>query len=234
MEENPTTPLVIEPARHDAPGSDMSRHTFTIKQAADRFASLGVPRSPRSVQRFCELGNLDCIRVKGEKTERYFVDPLSVERYAEELRQLENISQLGMDTSRHDATERDTTRHDAPASNVKPTEEAPAPTPTPEPSDELRSRLDAAEKEKMQLQIDVAARTYVINQMTDERRHFLDQIVTQSREIGRLETRVQQLAAPQPDVTRHDATVVEVPPEPERVEPTPPPQPEKRKPWWRR
>ena len=113
MEETSTTPLLIEPARHDATHPDMSRHTFTIKQSADRFASLGVPRSPRSVQRFCELGNLDCIRVKGEKTERYFVDPQSVERYAEELRQLENISHLGIDMSRHDASYRVPSRHDA-------------------------------------------------------------------------------------------------------------------------
>ena len=181
------------------------------------------------MQRFCELGNLDCIRVKGEKTERYFVDPQSIERYAEELRQLENISQLGMDMSRHDASYRVPSRHDAPTPNAERAEDAPIPAPIVEPSDEFRSRMAALEKEKVQLQIDVAARTYFINQMTDERRHFLDQIVTQSREIGRLETQVQLLAAPQPDMSRHDATVVETPPEP-----VPPPQPEKRKRGWRR
>ena len=71
---------------------DMSRHTLTIKQASALFANLGVPRSTRSIQRFCEIGSIDCIRVKGEKTDRYFVDQQSVERYAKELKQLEHIS----------------------------------------------------------------------------------------------------------------------------------------------
>ena len=145
--------------RHDATQGDMSRHTLTIKQAADLFAALGVPRSPRSVQRFCELQHLDCILVKGEKVERYFIDPASIERYAEELKQLENISQLGADLPRHDATQRDTTRHVA---------SVPVAEPAPEPiseaaheTPELRNRVDTLEKENMQLKIDLSARVIV-------------------------------------------------------------------------
>ena len=190
-------------ASHDAPSRDMSRHTMTIKQTAELFSSLGVPRSPRSVQRFCDLGNIDAIRVKGEKTERYFIDPLSVERYAEELRQLENISQLGTDASRHDASQRDTTRRVA-TESVPPAPPESAPTPLRE-TPELRDRVDTLEKENMQLKIDLAARVIVINQMADERRGFFEQVTTQSRDIGRLEMQVQQLAAPRPEVSRHDA-----------------------------
>ena len=84
MEQKPQDDV----SRHDTSQRDMPRHILTIKQAADLFSQHGVSRSPRSVQRFCELGHLDCARIKGDKGERYFVDPLSIERYAEELKQL--------------------------------------------------------------------------------------------------------------------------------------------------
>ena len=109
--EIPPTP---PSSRHDAMQHDMSRHTLTIKQASALFANLGVPRSTRSVQRFCEIGSIDCIRVKGEKTERYFINQPSVERYAKELQQLEHISRIEDDRPRHDATQHDIARHSTP------------------------------------------------------------------------------------------------------------------------
>ena len=207
----------ISASRHDAPEHDTSRHTLTIKQAAHLFADLGVPRSPRSVQRFCELNNIDCIRVKGEKTERYFVNQPSVERYAEELKQLENISRIEDDTARYDAPQRDMTRNDAPRREapasvepvISPDREAPAP----------HERIVILEKEKLQLAIDRAAKEQVIGQMLDERRTWLGQLTEQSRVIGRLEMQVQQLEAPKSDTSRHDATTVEEP----AVVPTPVP-----------
>jgi hypothetical protein len=201
MEEISAAEQQNDVTRHDAPQRDMSRHTLTIKQAADLLASFGVPRAPRSVQRFCELGSIDCLRVKGEKTERYFIDPLSVERYAQELRQLENISQIGSDVTRHDASQRDMARHDATEADV-----VVVPKPVAEPSREtaeLSARIDILQKEKGQLQIDLAARVIVINQMVDERRGFVTQLTELSRENGRLEMQVQQLAAPR--TARHDA-----------------------------
>ena len=206
MDTNETISTIDDVSRHDAPQHDTSRHTLTIKQGADLFASLGVPRSPRSVQRFCELKHLDCIRVQGERTERYFIDPLSVTRYAEELKQLESISQLGNDTPRHDASLRDVTRHDATRITM-PT----IPDPIPEPDIEtakLRERVDTLEKENLQLQIDRSAKEQVIGHMVNERRGFIEQITGQSREIGRLETQLLQLEAPNDDEARHDATEV--------------------------
>ena len=204
MEALPAPAQHDDVTRHDASQRDVSRHTLTIKQAAEMFAGLGTPRSPRSVQRFCEVGAIDCLRVKGEKTERYFVDPQSVERYAEELRQLESISQIGGDVTRYDASQRDMTRSDATAPQravrLEPTAE------TGRETAELRAQVDTLEKEKGQLQIDLQARVIVINQMVDERRAFIGQITELSRENGRLETQVQQLAAPKPDMSRHDAT----------------------------
>jgi hypothetical protein len=204
--DDPSVLLFDDTSRHDATKRDASRHTLTIKQSAQLFASLGVPRSPRSVQRFCEPGNLDAIRVKGEKTERYFIDPVSVERYAKELRQLENISQIGSDVSRHDVTQHDMSRSDATDSN--PSVVPAAAFKSDHQSEGLLTRVDTLEKEKLQLQIDRAAKEQVIGHMIDERRQLVDQLTALSRENGRLEMHVQQLAAPATNMSRHDATEV--------------------------
>ena len=196
------TLLVEAASRHDATQRDVSRHTLTIKQSAELFSSLGVPRSPRSVQRFCELGNLDAIRVKGEKTERYFIDPISVRRYARELQQLENISQLGSDVSRQDMSRRDMTRSDTTDSNALVIPEVVS---KPDHEDKkLLAQVDALEKEKLQLQIDRAAKEQVIGHMIDERRQFVDRLTALSRENGRLEMQVHQLAAPVMDLLLRD------------------------------
>lgn len=205
MENNITLVHHDDITRHDALRRDTSRHTLTIKQTSELFAKHGVPRSPRSIQRFCDQENIDCIRVKGDKTERYFVDPVSVERYAYELKQLENISHIGAEVTRHDASQHDTSRHDATLDSTAPNVAKHTHYAADE-SVELRSRIDVLDKENIQLKIDRAAKEQVIGQMLDDRRAWLGQLTEQSREIGRLEMQVQQLAAPSRDMTRHDAT----------------------------
>ena len=219
--EIPPTPL---PSRHDTIQHDMSRHTLTIKQASALFVNLGVPRSTRSIQRFCEIGSIDCIRVKGEKTERYFINQPSVERYAKELQQLEHISRIEGDIPRHDATQHDIARHDAPRRYEPKREPTLEPAPVPPSnssngSQELKSRIDVLEKENLQLKIDRSAKEQVIGHIMDERHKMIDRLTELGRDIGSLETRLLQLAAPQHDMSRHDATddattfVTPVPPE---------------------
>src|SRR4051812_39519160 len=73
-------------ARSSAPVDyDKARHPLTIADAVELFAQLGTPRSKRSVQRFCEQGHLDCVRIKGPRGDQFFISRESVERYAEEL-----------------------------------------------------------------------------------------------------------------------------------------------------
>src|ERR687894_2120651 len=89
-------------ARSSAPiDYDKARHLLTIADAVELFAQLGTPRSKRSVQRFCEQGNLDCVRIKGPRGDQFFINRESVARYAEELRQIEAVASLG-DDARHD------------------------------------------------------------------------------------------------------------------------------------
>lgn len=189
------------PDRHGATQREVPRHTLTIKQAKQLFISFGVPRSTRSIQRFCEIGTIDCIRVKGEKVERYFIDQPSVERYALELKQLERISHIEEDVPRRDASQRDGARY------VATPDGDPVSTTMPDRNATLFSaRVDILEKENFQLQIDRAAKEQVIGQMLEERRAWLGQLNDQSREIGRLEMQIQQIAAPRHDTARHVAT----------------------------
>src|SRR5215208_2986337 len=101
-------------ARSSAPVDyDKARHPLTIADAVELFAQLGTPRSKRSVQRFCEQGHLDCVRIKGPRGDQFFINRESVERYAEELRQIEAVASLG-DDARHDAPQHAVARFSAP------------------------------------------------------------------------------------------------------------------------
>lgn len=135
--------MEIGAARIDASQRDEARHSLTTAQATELFAQLGVPRSKRSVQRFCESGHLDFVAVKGPRGDEFFISRLSVERYAEELRQIDSIATIG-DESRHDALQRDAARHDAPQRDTR--EAPPEPTPTThdliDESGELKRRDD--------------------------------------------------------------------------------------------
>jgi hypothetical protein len=42
---------------------DMTRYSLTAELASLRFARAGVPRSPRTVMRYCSSGHLDCVKV---------------------------------------------------------------------------------------------------------------------------------------------------------------------------
>jgi hypothetical protein len=173
------------------------------------------------VQRFCESGHLDCIRVQGENAERNFVNRDSILRYAEELKQIEATSRIdhdvGPDTSRHDAPSRDLERHCASSENDRPRQAAtrsdsaadvPVVQPPPSAAEfeatALRQRVETLEKEKLPLAIDRAAKEQVINQMVDERRSWLADLVEMSRQKGQLEMRVEQLAAPGRDMSRQE------------------------------
>lgn len=106
--------LDSDAARNSAPSyHDTARHSLTITQASELFAQLGVPRSKRSVQRFCEQGHLDCVRIKAARGDQFFINRDSVQRYAEELRQIEVVASIGAE-ARHDAPQHAIARNSAP------------------------------------------------------------------------------------------------------------------------
>ena len=49
--------------------SDDSDFTLTIDDALERYARAGLPRTPRSIQRYCAKGHLQC-RLSKQNSER--------------------------------------------------------------------------------------------------------------------------------------------------------------------
>ena len=183
-------------ARHDAPERDTARHSVTIKQASPLFADLQAPRAPRSVQRFCDTGYLDCVRVRGAKGDRYFVSRVSVEKYAEELRQISAIASIGVE-ARNDAPERDEARRGAPTHSDA----------APQQASELGADSKRVADENINLRIDNRAKEQVINMLMGERRETQTQLQDISYRLGSAESRLAQLDAPKgsEDLARHDA-----------------------------
>jgi hypothetical protein len=69
-----------------SPDSDF---TLTIDEALERYARAGLPRTPRSVQRYCAKGHLDCRRIETAFGEKYLISPASIDKhiaYIEEVR----------------------------------------------------------------------------------------------------------------------------------------------------
>jgi hypothetical protein len=66
-----------------------SEFTLSIDDALERYARAGLPRTPRSVQRYCAKGHLDCRRIETAFGEKYLISPASVDKhiaYIEEVR----------------------------------------------------------------------------------------------------------------------------------------------------
>ena len=71
-----------------SPDSD---YTHSIDEAALVYERAGLPRTPRSIQRYCEKGHLDARRIETAFGEKYLVTPASVMKhiaYIEEVRQV--------------------------------------------------------------------------------------------------------------------------------------------------
>jgi hypothetical protein len=80
MTDDPSRPVAT------SPDSDF---TLTIDEALERYARAGLPRTPRSIQRYCAKGHLDCRRVETSFGEKYLISPASVDKhiaYIEEVR----------------------------------------------------------------------------------------------------------------------------------------------------
>ena len=77
-----------------SPDSDYS---LSIEEAVERYAHAGHPRTPRSIQRYCAKGHLDCRRVETQFGEKYLIAPASVAKhiaYIEEVRPVASVRDL--------------------------------------------------------------------------------------------------------------------------------------------
>ena len=63
-----------------ATGRD-SEFTLAIDEALQRYAEAGLPRTPRSVQRYCAKGHLQCRLIDTNFGEKYLITPESVDKH---------------------------------------------------------------------------------------------------------------------------------------------------------
>ena len=88
-------------SRHVGTRPDNSHFTLTVEEASALFANAGVPRSPRTIARFCQQGHLDYIRVETEKNSKFLIDRNSVEKRIKELQQAFSVTENASVPSGH-------------------------------------------------------------------------------------------------------------------------------------
>ncbi len=85
-------------SRQDATTPD-SEFTLTVDEALERYDRAGLPRTARSVQRYCAKGHLDCRRIETSFGEKYLISPASVARHIAYIEEV-NPTATGHDVSR--------------------------------------------------------------------------------------------------------------------------------------
>jgi hypothetical protein len=65
------------------PEASTDEHSFllSVKEAADRYAAAGHPRTIRAIQKYCGRLDLECQKVETTYGERYLITPASIDRH---------------------------------------------------------------------------------------------------------------------------------------------------------
>jgi hypothetical protein len=89
-------------SRHAAT-SDDSDYCLSIEEALARYEAAGLPRTTRSIQRYCAKGHLDAHRIETPFGEKFLITPASVERHIAYINEVRPVA-TSRDLSRHAAT----------------------------------------------------------------------------------------------------------------------------------
>ncbi len=82
-----------------SPDSDF---TLSIEEALERYERAGLPRTPRSVQRYCAKGHLQCRLLETQFGEKWLIEPQSVDKHIAYIKEVTPTT--SRDKSRHAAT----------------------------------------------------------------------------------------------------------------------------------
>ena len=89
-------------SRQAATGDD-SEYSLSIEEALARYEAAGIPRTTRSIQRYCAKGDLDAHRIETPFGEKFLITPASVERHIAYIHEVRPVA-TGRDVPRHAAT----------------------------------------------------------------------------------------------------------------------------------
>jgi len=185
-------------------GQDTSRQNLTIEEAAELFSQAGVPRSHRTISRYCEQRILEAVFMDTEKNQKYLITRESVERRIKEIKQILATSHVpsGHDKSGQNETHPDKSRHVEPTGENGPDASSGMEEDLQLPA--LRTELKKLKEDNLQLHIDKSAKEQFINRLVEEREQTMRRAIELSREVGRLENQLLQLEGPRnPDMSRH-------------------------------
>jgi hypothetical protein len=151
--------------------SDDGEFTLTIEEALERYARAGLPRTPRSIQRYCAKGHLDCRRVETSFGEKYLISPASIDKhiaYIEEVRPVATGRDVPRQvaTSNEDDAARTPTAERFPASADVPRQVA---TPS-EYVEQLEKRLFEKDGEIVFLRSEISVKNDQIKDLTERAR----------------------------------------------------------------
>jgi hypothetical protein len=193
---------------------DQSKYTLTAEEASRLFINAGVPRSPRTIDRYCKSGHLACMKVDTERNEKYLITSESVAARIKELQQVMPSGHVETqpDMSRHDESRPDMSRHDSINDQTILDEKR-----------KLEEKLAELERENWDLKITNRGKDYFVEELKKQhetyetvRKEMTQQLIDQSRRVGELEVKVNLLEAPRRDVSRASepqSTVIDVTPE---------------------
>src|ERR1700688_1331849 len=94
--------MTDDQSRHVATTPD-SDFTLNIDEALDRYARAGLPRTPRSIQRYCAKGHLQCRLIETPFGEKYLIAPASIDKHIAYIEEVRPVA-TSRDVSRHVAT----------------------------------------------------------------------------------------------------------------------------------
>ena len=193
---------------------DQSLYTLDVDQASALFSDAGVPRSPRTIDRYCKSGHLVCMKIDTERNEKYLITRESVTERIKELQQVipSGHVETQRDMSRHVGTQPDMSRHDAPLDQI-----------TDEEKTKLEERIKELERENIDLKITNRGKDYFVEELKKEREYFevvrremTQQLIAQSERVGELQVQLHQIEAPrreEPKTAERQSNVIDVTPE---------------------
>jgi hypothetical protein len=126
-------------------------------------------RTPRSIQRYCAKGHLDCRRIETQFGEKYLISPASVDKHIAYIEEVRPVA-TGRDEPRHAAT--------VVAPKESQDEQPKEPTTTADTSrqvetayvEQLQKRLDEKDGEIVFLRSEVAVKNHQIKDLTERAR----------------------------------------------------------------
>jgi hypothetical protein len=167
-----------EPSYHPYMTADQSRpvatspdseFTLTIDDALERYARAGLPRTPRSVQRYCAKGHLDCRRIETQFGEKYLISPASVDKHIAYIEEVRPVA-TGRDVPRQVATPAVSQEsHDKERQRAATSPDLSRPVAT-EYVQQLEKRLDEKDGEITFLRTEVAVKNDQIKDLTERAR----------------------------------------------------------------